>query len=81
MDLCFIQVTRVASRISLFLSPPASLFTTRLLIGQLGMSGFSSDLRPDATGPGWGMVSLIPGIEKPQRYTDRYHFTVFVVSG
>jgi hypothetical protein len=45
------------------------------------MSGFSSDLRPDATGPGWGMVSLIPGIEKPQRYTDRYHFTVFVVSG
>jgi mannose-6-phosphate isomerase-like protein (cupin superfamily) len=35
----------------------------------------------DVTGVEWGVLAMMSGEEKPQRYTDRYHYIFFVVRG
>ncbi len=35
----------------------------------------------DEAGFEWGVFALMGGAEKPQRYTDRYHYKFFVVRG
>jgi mannose-6-phosphate isomerase-like protein (cupin superfamily) len=37
--------------------------------------------REDELGAGWGTMILVPGGEKPLRYTDRFHYIFYVVSG
>ncbi len=58
-----------------------SFFPPDFLAGQHGAGDFGGIFSTDASGAGWGMMTLMPGSEKPLRYTDRYHYIFFVVSG
>jgi hypothetical protein len=53
---------------------PDSFFPPQFLASLPGPCDFiSSTFNKDESGAGWGALTLMPGSEKPPRYTDRFH--------